>query len=85
MGERIVDFRKSAGLSQKQLARAMGIPVGSIRNWEHDRRFPSLMMGTRLARALGITVEDLVANLDKDEKPELEPKPKKKPGRPRKQ
>ena len=81
MGERLIGLRNSAGLSQRQLARATGVPVTSIRNWEHNRRFPGLISGARLAKALGVSMEDLVANLIEAEEPE----PAKKPRRSRKQ
>jgi transcriptional regulator with XRE-family HTH domain len=78
MGDRLVRLRHEAKLSQKQLARAMGIPVENIRNWEHNRRFPGLLMGGRLAKALGVTVEQLIADLAEAEEPEPA---KKTPGR----
>jgi transcriptional regulator with XRE-family HTH domain len=80
MGQHLVDLRKSAGFSQRQLARAMGVPLGTLRNWEHDRRFPGLLVGVRLARALGVTVEQLVGSLADSPEPEPKRKPRK-PGR----
>ena len=81
MGQRLVDLRKSAGLSQRQLARATGVPVTSLRNWEHDRRFPGLLAGARLAKALGVSVENLVANLIEAQEPEPVKKPLRKASR----
>lgn len=39
-GEDIVTLRRFIGLSQSQLARAMGISVHTLRNWEQGRRKP---------------------------------------------
>ena len=78
MGQRLVDLRKKARLSQRQLAREVGVPVATLRNWEHDRRVPGLMVGARLAKALGVSVEQLVANLVVGTKEELRQRRKRK-------
>lgn len=39
-GEDVVALRKFVGLSQAQFARAMGISVHTLRNWEQGRRHP---------------------------------------------
>jgi putative transcriptional regulator len=39
-GEDIVALRRFVGLTQFQFARAMGISVHTLRNWEQDRRRP---------------------------------------------
>jgi transcriptional regulator with XRE-family HTH domain len=59
MGERLQRIRQARGLSQSQLARAAGIPVGSLRNWERDRREPLLGAAAKLADALGCTLDEL--------------------------
>lgn len=39
-GEDVATLRKFIGLSQSQLAQAMGISVHTLRNWEQGRRKP---------------------------------------------
>lgn len=39
-GEDISALRRFVGLTQSQFARAMGISVHTLRNWEQDRRRP---------------------------------------------
>jgi putative transcriptional regulator len=39
-GEDVVTLRRFIGLSQSQLAQAMGISVHTLRNWEQGRRNP---------------------------------------------
>jgi DNA-binding XRE family transcriptional regulator len=63
IGERLVRLRKTKALNQRQLARAIGVSVATLRNWEHDRRFPNFFPGSRLAQAFGISPDDLVAHL----------------------
>jgi putative transcriptional regulator len=39
-GADIVALRRFIGLTQEQFAKAMGISVHTLRNWEQDRRHP---------------------------------------------
>jgi len=41
IGEKIIIYRKLRGLSQKQLARQLGIDPGTLSKWEKDKRRPS--------------------------------------------
>ncbi len=59
MGKRLKRLRLAAGMSQPQLARAAGVPVGTLRNWEYDLREPLLGAAARLASALGVTLDEL--------------------------
>jgi transcriptional regulator with XRE-family HTH domain len=75
-GQRLKRLRQAAGLSQAKLARAAGVPHGSLRNWEYDLREPLVSTAAKLARALGITVDALVENGQPTEE-----KPKRKRGK----
>jgi transcriptional regulator with XRE-family HTH domain len=59
-GERLQHLRRARGLSQSQLARAAGVPVGTLRGWEQGRRTPLADMLPRLAGALGCGYEDIL-------------------------
>jgi transcriptional regulator with XRE-family HTH domain len=59
-------LRKKAELSQAGLARKAGISVRSIQNWEQGHRGPKAMHLMALARALGVSVETLLAELEKE-------------------
>jgi len=70
MGLRLQEFRQRAGLSQEQLAKAARLPAGSLRNWEQGRRLPRLDAAYRLAKALGITIDELAGDVfAEEEKP----------------
>jgi transcriptional regulator with XRE-family HTH domain len=56
-GEKLRELRGKAGLSQSQLAKASGLPVDSIRNYEQGRREPGWRVLFPLARALGVKAE----------------------------
>jgi transcriptional regulator with XRE-family HTH domain len=58
-------------MSQSQLAAVSGVPVGSIRDYEQNRREPSLETAATLAHAVGQSldafVEESTAKHDKKE------------------
>ncbi len=58
-GKNLQALRKKAGLSQSGLAQAAGLPVGSIQNWELDRYLPRIDAAAKLARALGVSLDEL--------------------------
>jgi transcriptional regulator with XRE-family HTH domain len=71
MGQRLQRLRKGAGMSQADLAKAAKVPVGTLRNWEQDRRTPRLGTAVRVARALGVTLDELAGEVE-SEAPEPE-------------
>ena len=58
-GPRIRDGRRSAGLTQQQLAEATGVSRQTVISVETGDYSPSVYLALRIARALGTTVEDL--------------------------
>jgi transcriptional regulator with XRE-family HTH domain len=59
LGRRLQRLRRAAGLTQEELAKKAGLPVWSLRNWEHDHRLPGLVPVYKLAKALGVAMEEL--------------------------
>jgi transcriptional regulator with XRE-family HTH domain len=59
MATRLKRLRQQAGLSQAALAKAAGVPLGTLRGWEYARRTPLLDAAARLADALGCTLDEL--------------------------
>jgi len=56
---RIQEFRLAKGLSQSQLAKAAGIPFRSLQNYEQGHRPTPLEKAAKLAKALGVSLDDL--------------------------
>jgi transcriptional regulator with XRE-family HTH domain len=56
-GELIVEIRRTAGLSQAELARRCGVPRSVLSAYEHGRRQPSVSALARIARAAGMELE----------------------------
>jgi transcriptional regulator with XRE-family HTH domain len=65
---RLKRLRERAGLSQPQLAQRAGVPLSTLRGWEQGRREPSLGAAAKLARAMGITLDEL-AGLSRSDPP----------------
>jgi transcriptional regulator with XRE-family HTH domain len=63
-GSHLQALRGAAGLSRREAARRADIPASTLRNWENDRGFPDLPRLLRLARVLGVSVEQIAQGVD---------------------
>lgn len=61
----LAEIRKAAGLTQAQLAEAVSVSRKTINTVENRVFIPSTVLALKLARELGVSVEDLFA-LDDD-------------------
>lgn len=59
-GERIKEARKTAGVTQAELADKLGIPYQSVSQWERDTRKPKLDTLQRIATVLRIPVPQIL-------------------------
>ena len=59
-GARLQRARLAAGLSQEDVASALGVAIQSIRNWEVGRAEPRRVHKDQLARLFGVAVEELI-------------------------
>lgn len=59
-GTRLLTFRKAAGLTQAELAQRVGETQGNISFWERTDKPPRSDVLARLARVLGVSVEELL-------------------------
>lgn len=55
MGSRILRARESAGMSQGELCRNLGVRKTTIESWEADRSEPRAHLAMRMAGILGVT------------------------------
>jgi len=58
LAQRIHDARIQKNLTQRELAREVGVKISSIHAWEHGRRKPKRSNLYALERALGIVLRD---------------------------
>jgi transcriptional regulator with XRE-family HTH domain len=59
-GARLLALRQAAGLSQTELAQAVGETQQNIAFWEQSDRPPRSDVLPRLAKVLGVSVEDIL-------------------------
>ncbi len=71
-GNVLQKVREEVGLSQAQLAQQAGTSIDSLRKWEQDRALPKIDVVTRLANALGVSLDRLAYAGEK--KPAAAPK-----------
>ena len=65
LGARVRLRRKELGMSQDQLARAVGITFQQVQKYEHGTNRISFSRLAEIAEALDCSVSDLVGNLDR--------------------
>lgn len=53
-------FRKEKGLTQEELVKRSGVAISQIRRYEADNASPTLDVVTKLAKALGVSIDELV-------------------------
>lgn len=64
-GENLKKERQLAGLTQGDLAQAIGVKQQQVSQWECDKVEPTLYNIIAIVRVLGITFEDLIDGIDK--------------------
>jgi transcriptional regulator with XRE-family HTH domain len=64
VGSRVRVARRAAGLTQKQLAEALGVEPITVSRWERDVTMPSVPRLGRIAELTETTVSDLVRSPD---------------------
>jgi len=65
LGARVRLRRKELGMSQDQLARAVGITFQQVQKYEHGTNRISFSRLAEMAEALDCSVTDLIGNLDR--------------------
>ena len=75
LGEHIAQLRAARGLSQEDLADALGVSRQSVSKWETDASVPELEKLLRLSDCFGVTLDQLVTGEQSAASPESEPVP----------
>ena len=60
-GQLMQKKRKSAGLTQEQVAEKMGVKRATYAQYESDKRTPKTLTLKKIADALGCPIDDLIA------------------------
>jgi transcriptional regulator with XRE-family HTH domain len=62
LGRNLKRIRKEKGMSQGDIAREFGMDKAFISNIENGKTNPTLATITKLAKAVGVSVEDLMTS-----------------------
>ena len=73
--DNLIYLRNIKGLSQEQIAEAIGISRQSYSKWEQGETFPDIDKCDKLARFYGVTIDSLVHSDDKVGKTKVAPAP----------
>jgi DNA-binding XRE family transcriptional regulator len=58
-GSKVKQLREAKGMTQAELAKSAGITQSFISDLEGNKKFPSMPTMTKIAKMLGVTVNDL--------------------------
>ncbi len=61
LGARISSLRREKGMTQEQLANAVGVSPPAVSKWETDSSYPDITLLCPLARALDVNVDTLLS------------------------
>ena len=59
IGEQIKNYRKTAGLTQEQVANYLGVSTPAVNKWEKGNTYPDISLLPALARLLKIDMNEL--------------------------
>ncbi len=59
-GKNLSIIRKGKGLTQEDLVKKSGVAISQIRRYEAGKSSPTLEVVTRLARTLGVSIDEMV-------------------------
>ena len=60
IGKRIALLRREKNLTQEELAQHMGVSPQAVSKWENDQTCPDISALPKLARLLGVSVDELL-------------------------
>lgn len=66
MAVRVREARKESGMTQEELATAVGVTQAAVTQWETGKSTPTLPVLIRLSETLGCTIDFLAGVPDKD-------------------
>ena len=61
IGKRIGHLRRQRSMTQEDLANAMGVSPQAVSKWENDQTCPDISALPKLARLLGVSVDELLS------------------------
>lgn len=77
-GHRLAHLRRAAHLKQRDIAKLFSVSVQAVSKWERGHNCPDILIVDELAKAFGVTIEELFL-FDDDKKQKSDNKTKKLP------
>ena len=77
IAERILTLRKSKGMSQEQLAEAVGVSRQAVSKWESEQASPDPEKIITLSEVFGVTTDYLLKGVEPEKEEEKKPEEKK--------
>ena len=62
IGKNIKSFRRRCGFTQAYLAERLGISVQAVSKWENGTSMPDIMLLPEIARAFGVSIDELFSD-----------------------
>lgn len=66
IGKRIAQLRKEKGLTQEELSQMMEVSAQAVSKWENDQTCPDIASLPKLAKILGVTVDELLSGREEN-------------------
>ena len=66
IGKRIAQLRKEKGLTQEELSQKMEVSAQAVSKWENDQTCPDIASLPKLAKILGVTVDELLSGREEN-------------------
>ena len=70
-GNRLYELRREAKLSQRELAKILGVTDKAVSKWENGRAKPTTDMLRNLSRVYGVPIEELLRLRESNRKPSI--------------
>ena len=66
IGKRIAQLRKEKGFTQEELSQKMEVSAQAVSKWENDQTCPDIASLPKLAKILGVTVDELLSGKEEN-------------------
>ena len=66
IGECIIKYRRSQGLTQGELGELLGVSAQAISKWERELCYPDIFLLTDISNLIGISIDELLGKVATD-------------------
>ena len=66
IGEYIIKYRKSQGLTQGEFGKLLGVSAFAVSKWERELCYPDISLLADISNLIGISVDELLGKVATD-------------------